>query len=258
VALKQAQEDRTELDEGADAVTLAQAQADVDKKQLAVMEAEAALAGTELVAPFDGTVLQTYADPGDLITADTLILTVASLKTFQVVASVDETMIRQVAVGQAAQITFDAFPGQTFRGEVLSVPLQGTLQGDVMVYEVPTSLTGAEELPLLVGMTANVQIEVGQVTDALLVPAMALQKVNGMYQVLVPNTTDPAGEPEAVPVEVGLSDGVNTQIVRGLNPGDKVVVEIAAAQSNPFNFRGMGGMIPFMGGSQRRSGSTGR
>ena len=79
-----------------------------------------------------------------------------------------------------------------------------------------------------------------------------------MYQVLVPNTVDPAGQPEAVPVEVGLSDGSYTQIVRGLNDGDKVVVEMAAAQSNN-NFRGFGEM----GGggpppdAQRRSSAAG-
>jgi HlyD family secretion protein len=179
---------------------------------------------------------------GDVIASNTTILTVANLKALQVVASVDETTIRRVTADQGAQIAFDAFPGQTFRGQVLSVPLQGALQGGVMVYQVPISLVGAEKLPLLVGMTANVQIQVGRVTDALLVPAMALQKVSGRYQVLVPNTTDPKGEPEAVPVEVGLSDGSYTQIVRGLNEGDQVLVQMATTQSsNPFFFSGPGG-----------------
>jgi HlyD family secretion protein len=176
---------------------------------------------------------------GDQVTANSTILTLANLKTTQVVASVDETTIRQVSEGQTATITFDAFPGQSFTGKVLSVPLQGTLQGGVMVYQVPISLVGAEKLPLLVGMTSNVKIAVGQAENALLVPAMALQKANGLYEVLVPNTTDPAGQPEAVPVEVGLSDGSYTQIVSGLNDGDKVVVQMAAAQSNT-NFRGFG------------------
>jgi HlyD family secretion protein len=250
VALAAAREDRTQLDAGSDAVTLAAAQADVDKKRLAVAEAEAALAGTRLIAPFAGTVLQTHAAAGDQITPNTRIVTVANLQALQVLASVDETTIRQVAAGQTAQVTFDALPGQTLRGEVLAVPLQGALQGGVMVYEVPISLTGAEKLPLLVGMTANVQIQVGQVTDALFVPTMALQRAGGMYQVLLPNAVDPAGAPIAVPVEVGLSDGLYTQIVRGLNPGDQVVVEMAATQSGSFNFRGMG-MMGISGGGQR-------
>ena len=256
--LAAAQDARAKLDEGADAVTLASAQADVDKKRLAVADAEAALAGTKLTAPFDGTVLQTNVAAGDVVAANTPILTLANLNDLQVLASVDETTIRRVSAGQPAQMTFDAVPGQTLQGQVGEVPLQGTLQGGVMVYEVPISLVGAEKLPLLVGMTANVKIAVGQAENALLVPAMALQKANGMYQVLVPNTADPAGQPEAVPVEVGLSDGSYTQIVRGLNDGDKVVVEMAAAQSNN-NFRGFGeiGGGPPPPDAQRRSAAGG-
>ena len=251
VALATAKDARTKLDEGTDAVTLAAAQSDVDKKRLAVADAETALAGTRLTAPFDGTVLQTNAAVDEVIASNSTILTVANLKGLQVLASVDETTIRRVTAGQPAQITFDAVPGQTLQGQVGDVPLQGALQGGVMVYEVPISLAGAEKLPLLVGMTANVKIAVGQAENALLVPAMALQKANGMYQVLVPNSADPDGQPEAVPVEVGLSDGTYTQIVRGLNDGDKVVVEMAAAQSNT-NFRGFGGLGGLGGGGQPR------
>jgi len=246
VALASAQDARAKLDEGTDAVTLAAAQADVDKKRLAVSDAEAALAGTRLTTPFDGTILNTNVAVGDVIAANTNILTLANLSQLQVLASIDETTIRRISEGQAAEITFDALPGQTLRGQVGPVPLQGALQGGVMVYEVPISLTGADKLPLLVGMTANVKIAVGQAENALLVPAMALQKVNGMYQVLVPNSLDPKGQPEAVPVEVGLSDGAYTQITKGLNEGDKVVVEITNSQSNN-NFRigggGIGGML---------------
>ncbi len=66
---------------------------------------------------------------------------------------------------------------------------------------------------------------------------MALQRVGGQYQVLL-RVADPAlpeGATVAVPVEVGLSDGVNTQITSGLQPGDQVVVQVEAAQTtNPF------------------------
>jgi len=245
VALQAAQDDRAALDEGPDAVDLAAAQADVDKRQLAVTEAEADLAGATLVAPFDGTVLQTSAEPGDRITASSDILTVANLNDLRVIASIDETTIRQVEAGQTTSITFDAFPGQTFHGQVLSVPLQGTLQGGVMVYQVPISLEGAGSLPLLVGMTANVDIQTGQAQNALLVPTIALQNVGGLYQVLVPSA-DPEGSPVAVPVEVGLSNGTYTQITKGLVPGDQVVVQLSSSNSNNRfdNFRGAG----FFGG----------
>ena len=251
VSLQAAQEARQELDAGADASEIATAQAAVDKKRLAVSDAEAALAGTQLVAPFDGTILETNVSEGDQVTANTAILTLADLQTMQVVASVDETTIRQVSEGQDAVITFDAFPGQSFTGKVLAVPLQGALQGDVMVYAVPLSLTGAEKLALRVGMTANVEIQVEQVTDALLVPTIALQQSNGLYQVLVPNTTDPNGAAEAVPVEIGLSDGTYTQITKGLNAGDQVLVEVSTSSSDDEQMMmgGPGGGMDMGGGA---------
>ncbi len=223
----------------------------MDKKRLAVSDAEAALAGAQLVAPFDGTILETNVSEGDQVTANTAILTLANLETMQVVASVDETTIRQVSEGQDAVITFDAFPGQSFTGKVLAVPLQGALQGDVMVYDVPLSLTGAEKLALRVGMTANVEIQVEQVTDALLVPTIALQQSNGLYQVLVPNTTDPNGAAETVPVEIGLSDGTYTQITKGLNVGDQVLVEVSTSSSDDEQMMmgGPGGGMDMGGGA---------
>ncbi len=243
VALEVARLDRAELDEAADATDVAAAQAQVDKLQLALSDAEAALAGTELVAPFDGTILDTYVSVGDPVSGNNSIVRLADLGSLQVVASVDETTIREVSAGQRASISFDAYPNRTFDCEVLSVPLYGTLQGGVTVYDVPLSLTGTEALNLLVGMTANVEIEVGYVSDALLVPTLALQKVSGSYQVSVPNTMNPEGEPETVPVQVGLGNGMYTQIVKGLIAGDQVIVQLDSTESTGFFQGGSGGIF---------------
>ncbi len=248
VALQSAQDRRQTLEDGPDTADLASAQAAVDKQRLAVTTAQANLDGATLVAPFAGTVLQVNSKTGSRITANSTVLTLANLDTLQVLASVDETTIRQVSAGQAARITFDAFPGQTFSGQVLSVPLQGTLQGGVMVYEVAISLEGAGDLPLLVGMTANVSVLTGQVENALLVPSMAIQTVNGLNQVMVPGGSDPAVAPISVPVEVGLSDGTYTQIVRGLVPGDSVVIQLSTATTTNAFFGGGGGTGAVFGG----------
>lgn len=232
VSLSTAKDARTTLVQGSDVAIVAAAQADLDKKRLSLADATAALAGTKLTAPFAGTVLQTYVTPGNLVGGSTKIVTVANMKALQVVASVDETTIKRVSQGQIAQITFDALPGQVLRGQVGEVPLQGALQGGVMVYDVPLPVTGTERLPLLIGMTANVKIQSGQVQNALLVPAMAIQRTSGGYQVMIPNAADPKGAPVVVPVEIGLTDGVNTQIIRGLNLGDKVLVQMSSTQQN--------------------------
>jgi HlyD family secretion protein len=242
VAQIKAKSDKDTLVGGPDAVTLASDQATVDKAALDVSNAEADLAATKLVAPFDGTILKVNNNRGDLISASNTILSLANLKELQVYAAIDEVTIRRVATGQNVNITFDAFPGQVFKGKVVDVPLDGTLQGGVTVYSVPISLTGAEKLPLLVGMTANAQIQLGSAANALLVPAMAIQSSNGSYQVLIADPANPNAPPQSVPVQIGLSDGTNTQITGGLNEGDQVVVQLSNSTSNN-NFRGGGGGV---------------
>ncbi len=264
VALVKSKSDRATFSEGPDATKLAAARADRDKKQLAVADTEAALAATELKAPFDGTVLQVNLNQGDLVANNVKVLTLANLGQLQVLASVDETTVRSVQKGQKAQVSFDALPGQILNGLVGDVPLQGILQGGVTVYEVPVSLQGADKLPLLVGMTANVKIATGEAQNVVLVPTMALTKANGMYQVLVADPVNPTAQPQAVPVQVGLSDGTYTQITAGLNEGDQVIVEMSSGTNNNFIrggmmfFEGGGGGPPGQGGQQQRNGSTGR
>jgi RND family efflux transporter MFP subunit len=249
VALAAAQDARVALDEGADAAELAAAEADVEKKKLALADAEAALAATTLAAPFDGTVLETTVSAGDRISSGDVIVTVADLNQLHVLASVDETTVRSVTAGQGAQVTFDALPGLTLSGTVGDVPLQGALQGDVMVYEVPIALESAEQLGARVGMTANVTIATGEAADALLVPTMALSKSNGMYQVTVADPSNPEAEPETVPVQIGLSDGTYTQITAGLNEGDQVVVTMSdtTGVTNSNRNPGQGSMLRMFG-----------
>ncbi len=232
-----------ELQEGADPIKVTAAQADVVQAQQAVDDAAADLAATQLVAPFDGTILEAYVNQGSRISASSSILTVADLGEMQVLAFIDETTIRSVQPGQPVQISFDAYPGQTFSGQVLSVPLQGTLQSGVMIYEVPISLMGMENLSLLVGMTANAKIAIGQASGALLVPSMAVQTTNDGYQVLVPGSGE-GGQPSAVTVEVGLSNGTYTQIVSGLSLGDQVLVEFGDSSSNNTGFGAFSGSPP--------------
>lgn len=224
-ALSKANDARATLVAGADATVIAAAQADVDKKTQALANAELALAGCKLTAPFDGTVVRVNRTAGTLIGSSTAILQVSNMKSLQVSASVDETTIRRVKADQDVTVTFDAFSGQTFRGKVVSVPLQGALQNNVMIYDVPISLTGTENVALLIGMTANVRVRVAEASNAVLVPSIALKQVSGKYQVLVPTSDDPNGETKTVDVTVGLSDGVNTQVLSGLRVGDKVVVQ---------------------------------
>ncbi len=227
-ALQKAQVELTEIQAGPDPKDVEVAQAQVVAAQAGLEEAQAALEAATMVAPFDGTVIDVGAKVGDLISSNIVVVTLADLSHLEVKAMVDETDISQVEIGQKAEITFDALSGKKFSGRVLSVPLQGKLSQNIVTYEVPVSLEGAEDAPLKPGMTANLKITVGKKENVLLVPAMAVQYDEGLATVLVQD--DPDAPPAATNVEVGLSDGVYTEIVRGLNEGDRVVMVFTPAE----------------------------
>ncbi len=226
--LAKAQEDLRSLLAGPDPDDLALAEARYKAAEAALAEAEADLEGATLRAPFAGTVLTVNVRPGDRVSSNQVAIVLADLEELRVLAYVDETEISQVERGQEVEVTFDAFPGRRFRGEVLEVPLRGELVGNVVTYEVPVSLEGTGGVPLKPGMTANLRVIVGRREGVLLVPTMALEQGDEGYVVRV---VELDGGEVLVPVEVGLSDGTYTEVLRGLNEGDQVVIQAQAAQT---------------------------
>jgi len=233
--LAKAQDTLAEIEAGPNPNDIEMAQAKAVSAQATLEEAQAALEAATMVAPFDGTVISVGAEVGDLVSSTNIVVTLADLSNLRVRAIVDETDISLVEIGQEVEATFDAFPGLSFWGEVLEVPLQGTLSQNILTYEVPISLEGAEKVALKTGMTANLEIVVGRRENALLVPAMAVQQGEEGKVVMVQDT--PQGTAVATPVKVGLSDGTYVEIVSGLIEGDSVLVEYQATQEL---FRGFG------------------
>jgi HlyD family secretion protein len=244
--LTKAEKDQATIAAGPDANTIQSAQSSYDAATAARAQAEATLAAATVVAPFDGTVISVGAEVGDLVSAGTMIVTMADLTELRVRATVDETDISQVKVGQDVQITFDAFAGYAFKGKVLEVPLQGTLSQNVVTYDVPISLEGADQVGLKSGMTANLTIVTGETKSALLIPALAVQQGDSGDVVMV---QDASGAPVETPVQIGLKNGTYVEVLRGLNEGDQVVVQYdTSTQSNSFGF-GMDFGAPDGGGS---------
>jgi HlyD family secretion protein len=240
--LAKAQDTLTDIKAGPDPKAVEVAQAKVVSAQANLEEARAALAAATMVAPFDGTVISVGAEKGDLVSSGTIVVTLADLSNLRVLAFVDETDISKVEIGQQVEATFDAFPGLSFLGQVLEVPLQGKLSQNVLTYEVPVSLEGTENVALKTGMTANLNIVVGRRENALLVPALAVQQGETGNVVLVQDT--PQGAAVATPVQVGLSDGTYVEIVSGLIEGDRVLVEYQQTTGGQFRgFEGGGGIM---------------
>jgi len=114
---------------------IARAQLQVDQADLSLADARLRLASaqrtldeTELVAPVDGTVTQFTLDGGQWVPGGQTVAVLADLGTLVVEIGLDESDIAQVAVGQAAIVTLDAFPGEELAGRVEHVAPTAEIQ----------------------------------------------------------------------------------------------------------------------------------
>jgi HlyD family secretion protein len=232
---------------------LAVAKANVSSARVAVQRARQNLAYTEIRSPIDGVVVERNADVGQTVAASLsapqLFLIANDLRRMQIVVSVDESDIASIREGQPVRFTVQARPRERFTGRVEQVRLQSTTLENVVSYGVVVSVENPE-MKLLPGMTARVEFMVDTATDVLKVPNAALR--------FRPEGTAPAaavaeggrgarraaqqvftlknGAPAPVPVRVGLTDGVMTEVEGpGLEPGTQVIagMQVAGAAAVP-------------------------
>ncbi len=213
------------------------------KAQLAV--AQANLSQTILKAPFTGIVQQVNVVPGQLVTsgigasASTLSTTppiVLASGDLVVQASIDETDITKVKVGEPVTYLFDGVPDVRFTGKVDTVPPVGTLVQGVVSYGILGTLDpGQVTTSIRPGMTGTLHIQVGKKDGVLVVPYQAVQIMSGRASVNVPNPGNPT-HPFTRFVKLGLTDGTRVEVVDGLKEGDKVLqfgrrIDMAAQES---------------------------
>jgi HlyD family secretion protein len=223
-AVTQAEEDLELLRSQPLTDTLMEAEMNVDEALLAREEAQASLEAAELYAPFSGTVMDVAAEPGDRVGTDTTILTLAEMQKPLLRFWLEESDMGSVAAGNQVNVTFEALPDYTFTGEVVRVdPVLVTVDGTTAVQSQARLNLGDQDVTLLSGMTADVEVISAETRDALLVPLEALQETSeGGYVVSVVNAN---GELEKREVEVGLKDAVNAEILSGLDLGETVKIE---------------------------------
>jgi len=242
------------------AASLESATADVE-----VAEADLALRETDLkkaciCSPIDGVVLRRNVDPGQTVAATlqapVLFTLAGDLTRMELRVDVDEADISLVEQGQTASFTVDAYPERTFPAAITKVRFAPDSTEGVVTYETYLAVDNSRLL-LRPGMTATAQITVKTVADALLVPNEALRfappmpesaEREGLLRSILPhpprgrgsaaNGLDGRirrvwvladGEPSAIEVETGLSDGEMTEIVGGdIEPGMEVVTDLRA------------------------------
>lgn len=221
-------------------LTYRQAKEQVASSKENVQRAQTNLGYATITSPIDGTVISKSVEEGQTVAASfntpELFTIAKDLTNMQVVANVDEADIGNVKEGDRVTFTVDAYPDDTFGGTVKQVRLEATTTNNVVTYEVVISASNAD-LKLKPGLTANVTIYTQERSGVLAVANKALRftptketvgkdmkivdcKGKNKVWTLNGNTLT------AHPVTIGQSDGINTEITKGLKQGDKIVTEI--------------------------------
>lgn len=221
-------------------LTYRQAKEQVASSKENVQRAQTNLGYATITSPIDGTVISKSVEEGQTVAASfntpELFTIAKDLTNMQVVANVDEADIGNVKEGDRVTFTVDAYPDDTFEGTVKQVRLEATTTNNVVTYEVVISAPNAD-LKLKPGLTANVTIYTQERSGVLAVANKALRftptketvgkdmkivdcKGKNKVWSLNGNTLT------AHPVTIGQSDGINTEITKGLKQGDKIVTEI--------------------------------
>ena len=221
-------------------LTYRQAKEQVASSKENVQKAQTNLGYATITSPIDGTVISKSVEEGQTVAASfntpELFTIAKDLTNMQVVANVDEADIGGVKEGDRVTFTVDAYPDDTFEGIVKQVRLEATTTNNVVTYEVVISAPNAD-LKLKPGLTANVTIYTQERSGVLAVANKALRftptkETVGKDMKIV----DCKGKNKvwtlsdktltAHPVTIGQTDGVHTEIIKGIKKGQKIVTEI--------------------------------
>ena len=154
------------------------AQANVSQRDAALAQARIDLARTRITSPVTGIVIKRAIEKGQTVAASLsspeLFIIAQNLRDMQVEASIDEADVGRIRTGQKASFTVDAFPGQTFEGQIAQVRKAALNVANVVTYVAVVTFSNTDGR-LLPGMTANVRVVTDQRENALKVPNAALR-----------------------------------------------------------------------------------
>lgn len=242
------------------AANVAGALAGVAQAKATLSSSATSLAKATIRSPIDGVVLSRAVEPGNAVAASlqavTLFTLAEDLTQMKLQVNVDEADVGQVRDGQRAAFTVSAWPARRYPARIVRVGYGSTTKDNVVTYLADLSVEN-DDLSLRPGMTATATITTVERSDALLVPNAALRYVpaaaapaapsggGGIVSSMMPRPpggsrvrsagTDIAqvrqvwvldgGQPRAVPVTPGVSDGRMTEVTSDvLKPGMAVIV----------------------------------
>jgi len=223
---------------------VANAQALAGQRRAALNQARIELERTVIRSPVDGVVISRNVDVGQTVAASfqaPVLFTIArDLRQMEVNVAVDEADVGRVQTGQKMRFTVDAFPGERFMAKVTQIRKAPQTSNNVVTYSVMATLDNPD-LKLLPGMTASARILTEERKDVLILPNEALrfrptQNDGTPIKLEVRGREDgpgipgriwvlKEGKPEPVSVRLGVSDGKNTEMLKGaLAEGGKIIL----------------------------------
>ena len=201
------------------------ASADVRLAQVALDQAEYDLRKTTIITPLTGVVVARYREPGEMITAGTVLLHVANYRKIKIEIGLTEWQVVQIKKGQAAVVTFDVLPGKTFAARIDVVGVSA--DADAGTFPVRVAVENPDRI-IRPGMIARISMKGLTIKNILLVPAEAVIEQFGqayVYRVVGKKAV-------RTTVKLGPSHGERRRILGGLKPGDKLVI-IGQSQLRP-------------------------
>ncbi|HLG73332.1 MAG TPA: efflux RND transporter periplasmic adaptor subunit [Chloroflexota bacterium] len=191
-----------------------QARAAVQVAQASVSSAQTALDDATITAPAAGILSDVPIAVGSLVSPQSPVATLIS-PDLEVDANVEETQVALFKEGQPASINIVG--GKPVDGKVLMVAPSADAKTRKFLVKVAPAVADS---PLRAGMSATVKIQTGTQTNAVLIPKDAVIQRNGQQIVFL----DQGGRAKMTPVQPGLSDDKNIQILSGVDAGAQVIL----------------------------------
>lgn len=257
------------------AAQVRQADAQVQQKLAQVKVAQTNLNYTRITAPIDGTVINRAVDVGQTVAASlqapTLFTIAQDLTKMLVYAKTDESDVGRIRPGQPVTFKVDAFPNETFRGQVQEVRMNATVVQNVVTYDTIVAFNNPD-MKLFPGMTAYVTIPVAHADNVLKIPngalrykpdldPQALQALCQKYSV-TGGACGGSGRRGSDQSQQASAAGDQTQGNQQQTAQNQQAAEVspqggnAQAQGGRGNFRGQGGQAGGQGGSAARGGGS--
>jgi len=239
--LRQLQQNLSAVNSGSRPEEIAQRQAAVTTALGQLKAIEVQMENTIIRAPLSGVVTQRYATVGAFVTPTTSASSTASAtsasivaisKGLQILAKVPEVDVGEIKLGQLVEIVADAYPSQVFKGRVSLIAPEAVVENNVTSFQVRVDIvTGLDKLRS--GMNVDVTFLGGQIQNALVVPTVAIVTQNGKTGVLVPDANNT--KTTFNPVTIGPTIGNQIQILKGVQEGERVFVNLPKDQINNSN-----------------------